>query len=240
MPLSGWRSLKILFKHEMGKNKQSSERTLTMKLTSLFVITLAAGLPLTALAAENEARQKPTALISLAELKNQLSLLRGHVSTTLAALARVKTAGRDGGALEKAQADFAGQLKALEAQVEITRTNAVLVKAPTKDHYEHWQKEISDVKNPQIREKAEERFAEAREQFDKIIATAEETKQQLVPFIADLKDVALYLQADLSQDAVKSLSNTIWKLGNKSKSVVGGIGDIIEQIDRTIKVMPKA
>jgi len=38
---------------------------------------------------------------------------------------------------------------------------------------------------------------------------------------------------------VKSLSGTTWKLGNRSKSVVGSIRDVVEQIDRTIKSLPK-
>ncbi|MCI0745120.1 MAG: DUF2959 family protein [Verrucomicrobia subdivision 3 bacterium] len=201
----------------------------------VFALVLVAAFPLAALAAD-----KPVAVVSLGELKNQLSSLQGHISTTLASLDRLKAAGRDGAALDKAYGDFAERFKALDGQVETIRRNAVVVKARAKDHHEHWQTEISGVQNPKIREKAQERFAEAREEFDKIIATAEETKQQLVPFLADLKDIAIYLEADLSQDAVKSLSNTIWKLGNKSKSVVGSIGDLNEQIERTIKAMPKA
>jgi hypothetical protein len=155
-------------------------------------------------------------------------------------LERVKSAGRDDSALGKASSDFTGRVKGLDSQVELIRRYAVTVKAKAKDHYESWQKEISTVQNPKIREKAQERFAEARKQFDKIISSADEAKQQVVPFLADLKDIGIYLEADSSQDAVKSLSGTIWKLGNKSKSVLGSITDLSEQIDRAIQATPKS
>ena len=160
------------------------------------------------------------------------------ISSTVASLERVKTSADDG-SIGKASSDFTTRLKGLDNQVELIRRYAVTVKARAKDHYEIWQKEISTVQNPKIREKAQERFAEARKQFDKIISTAGETKQQLGPFLTDLKDIGIYLEADTSQDAVKSLSNTIWKLGNKSKTVIGSIADLNEQIDKAIQATPK-
>ena len=56
--------------------------------------------------------------------------------------------------------------------------------------------------------------------------------------MADLKDVKTYLSADSTPDAVNSLSNTIWKLGNRSRSVSGGIRNVIEQIDHTLEKAP--
>ena len=196
-------------------------------------------LPSTAVFAQTQEGQKPTTIVSLAELKSQLSSLQSMISSTIASLERVKSAG-ESGPVGKASADFTTRLKGLDSQVELIRRYAVTVKARAKDHYETWQKEISTVQNPKIREKAQERFAEARKQFDKIISTAGDTKQQLGPFLTDLKDVGIYLEADSSQDAVKSLSSTIWKLGNKSKTVLGSINDLNEQIQKTIQTMPKS
>ncbi len=200
-------------------------------------IVLGVVLPLGNLFSQN---QRSSTVVSLAELKNQLTSLQGQISGTVAALERVKSSAEDDSALGKASSDFNSRLKGLDAQVELIRKYAVTVKARAKDHYEAWQKEISTVQNPKIREKAQERFAEARKQFDKIISSADEAKQHVTPFVADLKDIGTYLEVDTSQDAVKSLSGTIWKLGNKTKSVLGSISDVNEQIDRTIQAMPKA
>ena len=57
--------------------------------------------------------------------------------------------------------------------------------------------------------------------------------------MADLKDINIYLKTDLSNDAVSSLSSTIWKMGDKARSVDGELADVCKQIERTIKKLPK-
>jgi hypothetical protein len=182
---------------------------------------------------------KPASVISLGELKSQLMALQNQVSATVASLQQVKDSVKNEAALSKAAAEFQTRFNALEAQVGTVRKQAVVVKARAKEHFEFWHKDLTEMQNAKLREKAQERFTETQEQFDKIISTAQEAKEEALPFVSDLKDITLYLEADLSQDAVKSLSNTIWKLGNRSKSVIGSIGDVIEQIDRVIKSLPK-
>jgi hypothetical protein len=182
---------------------------------------------------------KPESVVSLADLKKQLMGLQSQIKETVNSLQQVKEQAKDPVGLPKAVAEFESRFKSLEAQVEASRSQAVVVKARAKAHYDVWQKELNAVENASIREKAQTRFTESREQFEKIIATAERAKEETLPFVSDLKDVLLYLQSDLSDEAVKSLSNTIWKLGNRSKSVVGSIEDVNEQIDRTIKGLPQ-
>jgi hypothetical protein len=182
---------------------------------------------------------KPTSTVSLADMKRQLTLLQDNIASVINVLQQVKESAKNPSALEKAAADFSNRFKALETQVETVRKQAVMSKARAKEHYDSWQKELTALQSPAIREKAQARFTESKEEFDRIIATAERAKEEALPFVSELKDIALYLDADLSQDAVRSLSNTIWKLGNRSRSVIGSLGDVIEQIDRTIKSLPK-
>ena len=182
---------------------------------------------------------KPGSIISLNDFKNELSLLQNHITATADSLQQVKDSAKDEAALSKAAADFQSRFQALENHVSNVRTQAVVVKARAKEHFDSWQKELTALQSAKIREKAQERFTETRERFDKIVATAERAKEEVLPFVSELKDISLYLQTDLSQDAVKSLPNTIWKLGNRAKSANGSLTDVIEEIDRTIKSMPK-
>lgn len=182
---------------------------------------------------------KPASTVSLADMKAQLTLLQDNITSAVNALQQVKESAKSESDLKKAAAYFESRFKALESQVETVRKQAVVTKARSKEHYESWQKELTEVENPKIREKAQARFTESKKEFDKIIASAERTKEEALPFVSDVKDIVLYLDADLSEDAVDSLSSTIWKLGNRSRAVIGSIADLNEQIDRTIKSLPK-
>ena len=183
--------------------------------------------------------KKPTSVVSLAEMKNQLTRLQADVSATVESLQQVKESANNSAKLSQAAAKFSSQFAALEAQIATVRTQAVVVKALSKEHFEAWQKELATVQSTTIREKAQERFTDTKEEFDKIIAKAEKAKKEALPFVSEIKDISIYLATDLSEDAVKSLSNTIWKLGNESRSVIGSIQDVNEQIDRTLKALPK-
>jgi hypothetical protein len=182
---------------------------------------------------------KPASVVSLNDLKTQLTLLQQQVGATANSLQQLRDSAKSEAALSKAAADFQNRFRTLETQMETVRTQAVVVKARVKQHYDAWQSALIGMQNPGLREKAQDRFTESKEQFDKIIATAERAKEEALPFVSDAKDISVYLDTDLSQDAVKSLSNTIWKLGNRSKSVIRSIDDVTEQIDRTINSLPK-
>ena len=58
-------------------------------------------------------------------------------------------------------------------------------------------------------------------------------------FIADLGDIKTFLDVDLTSRSVDDLSGTIWKLGSKTRNVRADLEDLVEQIDRTLKMMPK-
>ena len=93
--------------------------------------------------------------------------------------------------------------------------------------------------NAKLREKAQERLTESQKEFDKIVVQATAAKEQVLPFVSAVKDIVIYLGADQSEEAVKTLSGDIWKLSNRSKSVNSSIQDVIGQIDRTIKSLPQ-
>jgi chromosome segregation ATPase len=187
-----------------------------------------------------EAPATPASTVSLTELKNQLVHLRANLSDTVATLAAVKASAEKPAELTRAAADFRTSFQALESQLATVREQAVTTRARLRQHYDAWEKELQAMQNAGIREKAQGRLSESKEQFGRIVEQANEAKAEVVPFVSELKDIVIYLNADLSEDAVKSLSGSIWKLTNKYKSVNGSVGDVIEEIDKTIRGMPKS
>jgi hypothetical protein len=195
----------------------------------------------TALIQPNQAaaQGKPGSVVSLADLRSQLTMLQTYISGAVGTLNKVKESGKDAAALSKAAAEYDQSYNTLQAHMDGVRSNAITIKATVKAHYDAWQKELTAVQSAKLREKAQERFSESQKEFDKIIAKATEAKEAALPFVSQLKDINIYLHADLSEEAVKTLSGDIWKMGSTSKSVNSKIEDVKEQIDRTIKSLPQ-
>ena len=183
--------------------------------------------------------QMPASVVSLMDFRNQLVQLQGDVSATVNSLNAVKQNAKKGPDLEKAATDLGIRFNSLEARVESVRTNATVMKARIKAHYEAWSKELTDMQNANLREKAQDRLTRSQKQFQKISEEAADAKEEVLPFVSDVKDIVIYLNADLSEEAVNSLSGSIWKLTNRSKSVISSIGDVIEEIDNTAKSLPQ-
>src|SRR5215471_15595648 len=117
-----------------------------------------------------EGQSKPNSVISLADLRNQLAMLQGQISATINSLNNVKEAAKKKADLNSAASEFSSRFKALEDAVETTRKNAVTMKATVKEHYAAWQKNLTEMQNAKLREKAQERFTDSQKEFDKIVA----------------------------------------------------------------------
>lgn len=203
------------------------------------ICTLALG---AALIAPNQAAaqtDKPASTVSLADLRTQFAMLQTEINATVEALNLVKESGKKPDELAKAAGILGRTFDVMQNRVNTLQTNAVTVKARVKEHYEAWSKQLTAMGNAKLREKAQERLTDSQKEFDKIVAEATKAKEQVLPFVSSVKDIVIYLGADLSNEAVKSLSNDIWKLDGRSKSVNGSIQDVINQIDRTIKSLPQ-
>lgn len=184
-------------------------------------------------------KNKGSTTVDLKEIRKTLGELQASISDTVTSLTQLKEGAKAGGDLGSRYAAFDTEFKELESLIAKVRAQGTKVRARSEEHYRAWREELSKMSNPKLREKAQNRFADAKEEFDEIIVIADEAKREMEPFMADLRDVATYLKADLSADALKTLSNTIWKLGNKSRAVIGSIQHVTAQINKTLEELPE-
>jgi hypothetical protein len=186
------------------------------------------------------AEEKPTVMVSLAELNGEIQVLRGSLSRTMAALDEVKVAANRNADLAIPFKAFSKSWSDLEAQIAKVRQHGTATRARAKEHWEAWHAEATGLQNPKLREKAQKRYAVASKEFEKINEKVADAKEVFAPLAADLKDIHTYLQTDLSRDAVSSLSSNIWKMGTQAHTVDGRLEDVCKQIERTIKKLPQA
>jgi prefoldin subunit 5 len=191
-----------------------------------------------AVSAASYAADKNPVTVDLAGIQKAINKLNSSVTSTASALDAMRGAAKAKSDLKSTYSAFNKELTSLEEQITTLRQQATEMRARADDHYKAWQAELVKMGNPSLREKAQNRFADAKEEFDAIITTAEEAKRELVPFMADLRDVANYLKVDLSADAVKSLNNNIWRLNNKARGVSGSLEDVSKQIGKALAAQP--
>ncbi len=177
--------------------------------------------------------------VDLNAVRKGVGELQSSISETAQALDGIKQAAKSRSDLKASYGAFDSQYKKLQKQIETLRAQATQMRTRAAEHYKAWQSELSQMGNPKLREKALNRYEEAKEEFDEIIVIADHAKRELEPFLADLRDVNSYLSADLSADAVKSLSNDIWKLGNKSRAVVASLQHLNGQIGKAMEAQPE-
>ncbi len=75
-------------------------------------------------------------------------------------------------------------------------------------YFTEWEKQLAEVKNPEIQQLAAQRKAKLNETFSSIKNVAEPLKAQFDPWMSDLKDLQKYLSNDLTItgiDAAKGL-----------------------------------
>jgi hypothetical protein len=108
----------------------------------------------------------------------------------------------------KAFEHYSKSVANLESAANDARKCSQNVKEQGKSYFAQWQKQLADVKNPDIRALAEQRKAKLQESFDSIKQIAEPLKAQFDPWMSDLKDLQKYLANDLTiagVDAAKPL-----------------------------------
>ena len=201
---------------------------------------LIAGLLSPAVCTSRAQDAKPKVSITLNQFHNEFLSLRESLSRTMASLQNVKNAANENLDLTKPYGEFNTAYTDLEAQVNKVREHGTAAKARAKEHWEAWQKDLTQMQNAGLREKAQKRYTAASGEFEKINEKVSEAKEEFAPLAADLKDIHIYLKTDLSKEAVSSLSNTIWKMGTKARSVDGRLEDVCKQIQKTMKKMPSA
>jgi hypothetical protein len=180
----------------------------------------------------------PPVTVSLAQLDDEISVLRQTLSRTIAALEEVKVAANKDRDLSIPFNTFDKSWSDLEAQTQKVRQHGTATRARAREHWEAWHAEVTGMQNPKLREKAQKRYAGATKEFEKINEKVADAKEVFAPLSADLKDIHTYLQTDLSKDAVSSLSGSIWKIGSQGRTVDAKLGDVSKQIDRTLKKLP--
>ncbi len=180
------------------KNKQ-------MKLIALASTTLAAAALFTGCATSGYQQADKTGA-GIAQFREEVAKAKLAVDDTVKSLGQVavdaNTNPRD------AFKQFSKSLANLESTAAKAKKRAADVKAQGQSYFANWEKELAQLKNPDIRNLAVQQKAKLQTAFDSIKTVATPLKAQFDPWLSNLQDLQKYLSNDLTisgVDAAKPL-----------------------------------
>lgn len=103
---------------------------------------------------------------------------------------------------------YSKDLSNLESTAATIRKRAQAMREQGQAYFTQWEKELAEVKDPEIRALAQQRKAKLQETFESIRKYSDPLKAQFDPWMSNLKDLQTYLSNDLTiagVEAAKSL-----------------------------------
>jgi hypothetical protein len=132
----------------------------------------------------------------IAEYRDEVVNVKEAVDDTLQAMDQIEvTANTDP---RKAFEVFSGKLATLDTAAAKATKRGQDMNAQGKAYFEHWEQQLAELHNPQIKQLAQERKAKLWDAFNSIQTVAGPLKAQFNPWLSDVKDLQKYLSNDLT------------------------------------------
>ena len=182
--------------------------------------------------------------VSIAEYRDEVLNGKKAIDATMIALDEVAASATTDprSAFEK----YTKQVANLESTAGKIRKRGQDMRTQGEAYFAEWQKELAQVKNPEIQKLASERQAKLKESFDNIRNVAEPLRTQFDPWLSDLKDLQKYLGNDLTisgVDAAKGLFKTTREKGTEVQKSMDTLVAELNTVAATItaaKMQPQA
>jgi hypothetical protein len=128
----------------------------------------------------------------------------------------------------------------LEATAAKIRKRSDEMKARGQTYFQQWEQELAQVKNPEIRELAEQQRTKLQASFDNIKQYAEPLKTQFDPWLSDLKDLRTYLHNDLSISGVDAAKSQIAKTRDEGAEVQKSMNALVAELNSVAATLTPA
>ena len=165
----------------------------------------------------------------IAEFRAEIVNGKKAVDSTMAALDQIAVQANTDPrpAFEK----FSKELDNLESVAAKARKRAEDMKASGQAYFKQWEEQLSQVKDEDIRQLAQERKQKLQETFDKIREYTEPLKEQFDPWMSSLKDLRSYLANDLTVSGVAAAKKPFAKAKSEGVKVQKSMDDLVEELN---------
>ena len=175
---------------------------------------------------------------SMAEFRDEILNVKKEVDETVAALDKVvATATTDP---RKAFETFDKAVSAVDGASKKAKKRSEDMKAKGQAYFKDWEKEMSEVNNPEIRKLAEERKAKLQTAFDSIKTFMEPARDQFTTWLTNLKDLQTYLRNDLTIAGIDTAKEQISKAKTNGQAVQQTLDKVIAELNTIVATITPA
>lgn len=179
----------------------------------------------------------------IAEFRDEIVKGKQAIDATMKSLSDIAaTANTDP---RKAFGQYSKDVANLESTAASVRKRGQAMQQMGQAYFTRWEKELAEVKDPEIRALAQQRKAKLQETFESIRKYSDPLKAQFEPWMSNLKDLQKYLGNDLTiagVDAAKSLFTRTTEAGLEVQKSMDSLVAELNTVAATItpaKVEPK-
>ncbi len=134
---------------------------------------------------------------------------------------------------------FSQEIAALEAQATRTRSSREAMQGQGRSYFENWEKQLTEINNPEVKKLAAERKEELSGLYGKIQEHTNSLADNAKAFVTDVKDLEKALALDLSAAGItrnKPLIAQFTKTGDKLIVQAEGAMKVVDQVASVLRV----
>jgi hypothetical protein len=175
---------------------------------------------------------------SIAEFKAEIVDVKKEVDASMAALGKILTdASQDP---RSAYKGFAKSVPRVEAAARKAKKRAEDMQASGRKYFDQWEKEITQVSNPEVQRLAQERKAKLQNTFDSIRVLMEPSRDQFNTWVTDIKDLQKYLGNDLTVAGIDAAKELIDRSISEGQVVQKTLDRVISELNAIVAALTPA
>jgi hypothetical protein len=199
------------------------------RVQTMSVIVFGAALLLAGCSTTSGYKQADKTGAGIAEYRAEVVNLKLAVDETLRSMNQIELSANTNP--RKAFEKFSRNLAGLDSAAAKADKRGLDMKAQGQAYFDQWELQLAQVRNPEIKQLAEQRKTRLHDAFDGIKKTAEPLKAQFDPWLSDLKDLRNYLNNDLTVAGVDAAKNMFAEAKTDGADVERSIDALVVELN---------
>ena len=175
------------------------------------------------------AKESAQAVDTLGDTRRALVEAKEQVNQTTAAMNALSSGG--GADLKSNYAKFGRAVAETQEDAERARRRGADMRERADAYVARWQKEMSDVQNPELRAGAEARREKVKQNFERVQSAAHAARDAYQPYMNSLQDIQKVLAVDLTPQGVQTARPAIDQANAAARTLNERLDALIRELD---------